>query len=163
MEEVEDNGMDELQLVVFGLGEEEFGVDIAMVREIIKPVDITKMPRSPDFVEGIINLRNHATAIIDLRKRLDMAFDDRDENSRIIVIELENTVVGMIVDCVKEVLRLPVRDIDEESLQTSQIGAEYIRGVGKLEDGLLILLEINKLLQISEVAQMKEASAEAVA
>ena len=157
----EDEISSEVQLVVFSLGDEEFGVDIAQVREIIKLVEITKMPNSPVFVEGVVNLRGSIATVIDLRTRLGIASPGNGEDTRIVIVELGNDIVGMIVDSVAEVLRLPVRDIDETSLLTSQVGAEYIRGVGKLEDRILILLDLNKALTGSEVAQIEKISKKA--
>jgi purine-binding chemotaxis protein CheW len=158
----DDRVSDEDQLVVFKLGDEEFGVDISQVREIIKLVEITKMPNSPVFVEGVINLRGSIATVIDLRKRLGIESNGNSEDTRIIIVELGNDIVGMIVDSVTEVLRMSVRDIDESALLTSQVEAEYVRGVGKLEDRILILLDLNKALTKGEVAQIEKISERAL-
>ena len=155
---METEGLNEVQLVVFTLGEEEFGVDISQVREIIKTVEITKMPNTPDFVEGVINLRGSITTVMDLRKKLGVISskeDDRD--TRIVIVELEDSTMGMVVDSVTEVLRISAADIDTESVATSQIDAEYLRGVGKLEDRILILLDLGKVITGQEVSQIELA------
>lgn len=154
----ESEGLNEVQLVVFELGEEEFGVDISQVREIIKTVEITSMPNTPDFVNGVINLRGSITTVMDLRKKLGVTSskeDDRD--TRIVIVELEDNTIGMMVDSVTEVLRISAADIDTEAVATSQIAAEYLRGVGKLEDRILILLDLNRVMTGQEVSQMEQA------
>ena len=96
-----------LQLVTFSIGEEEFGVNILKVQEIIRTMEITKVPRAPEFVEGVINLRGKVIPIIDLRRRFGLAPKAHDKNTRIIVIEINNIIVGFVVDAVSEVLRIP--------------------------------------------------------
>ena len=144
----------ELQLVVFHLGEEAFGVDIGQVREIIKMAEITRMPNAPELVEGIINLRGTITTIMDLRKRLGMTVADSDENTRIIIVEASGSTLGMIVDSVSEVLRISSKDIDPPSAASTH--AEYIQGVGKLDDRLLILLDLNKVLSDEEIGLIEK-------
>ena len=139
-----------LQLVTFTIGEEEFGVNILQVQEIIRMLDITKVPKAPEFVEGVINLRGKVIPIIDLRKRFGMSPKVRDKSSRIIVVELDNTVVGFIVDAVLEVLRLPAATVEPPPPAVAGLDAEYISGVGKLDDRLLILLDLNRLLSRDE-------------
>ena len=143
----------EHQLVVFKLGDEEFGVDIMQVREIIKKENITVVPNAPDFVRGVINLRGQITTIIDLKRKLGISsqesIDSRQE--RIIVVETGNNVVGMAVDAVTEVTYLSDKDIEEvppiikENMQT-----KYLRGVGKLPDRLLILIDLKEVLNDNE-------------
>jgi len=139
-----------LQLVTFSIGEEEFGVDILSVQEIIRMMDITKVPRAPDFVEGVINLRGKVIPIIDLRKRFGLSTRDHDKHTRIIVIEINNMIVGFVVDSVSEVLRIPASTVEPPPPVVSGLESEYISGVGKLEDRLLILLDLNKLLSGEE-------------
>ncbi|NOZ76311.1 MAG: chemotaxis protein CheW [Euryarchaeota archaeon] len=150
---------EEVQLVVFSLGDEEFGVDIKSVREIIKMTEITRVPNSPEFVEGVINLRGQITTVIDLRKRLDIPPRERDEDTRIVIVDLEKTTVGMIVDSVSEVLRLPKKDIDPTPAISTDVEADYIRGVGKLKKGeqdrLLILLDLKKILSREEKRELE--------
>ena len=153
-----DKAYEELQMVVFNLGDEAFGVDIGQVREIIKMVDITRMPNAPEFVEGIINLRGQITTIMDLRKRLGMKVTETNEQTRIIIVETSGSTLGMIVDSVSEVLRMSCKDIDPPSAASTH--AEYIQGVGKLEDRLLIILDLNKILSEEEIVQIEKLQQE---
>ena len=139
-----------LQRVTFSIGEEEFGVDILSVQEIIRMMDITKVPRAPEFVEGVINLRGKVIPIIDLRRRFGLTTRDHDKHTRIIVIEINNMIVGFVVDSVSEVLRIPASTVEPPPPVVSGLESEYISGVGKLEDRLLILLDLNKLLSGEE-------------
>jgi purine-binding chemotaxis protein CheW len=139
-----------MQLVTFSIDEEEFGVDILKVQEIIRTMEITKVPRAPAFVEGVINLRGKVIPIIDLRKRFGMAARDHDKNTRIIVIEISQMIVGFVVDSVSEVLRIPANLVEPPPPVVAGLEAEYISGVGKLEDRLLIMLDLNRLLSSEE-------------
>lgn len=141
----------EYQLVVFTIGEEEFGVDISQVREIVRLVQITYLPKAPSFIEGVVNLRGQVLAVIDLAKRLGLTSRERGENTRIIVVEVGENTVGMIVDSVSEVLRLSSDCVDEvPSLVDTEVPEHYIKGVGKLKDRLLVLLDLNKILTPEE-------------
>lgn len=135
-----------LQLVTFSIGEEEFGVDILKVQEIIRTMEITKVPRAQDFVEGVINLRGKVIPIIDLRRRFGLDSKPHDKDTRIIVIEINNMIVGFVVDSVSEVLRIPAGTVEPPPPVVAGLESEYISGVGKLQDRLLILLDLDKLL-----------------
>ncbi len=139
-----------LQLVTFKLGSEEFGVDILKVQEINKMMNITKIPNAPAFIEGVINLRGKIIPIVDLRKRLGFKDQDYDKSTRIIVVELDGLVLGFIVDSVSEVLRIPENTIEPPPSMVAGIESEYIEGVGKLDDRLLILLELKKIFTSPE-------------
>ena len=152
-ENVAQQNVEEHQLVVFNLGDESFGVDIGQVREIIKMAAITRMPNAPEFVEGIINLRGQITTIMDLRKRLSMKVAESDEHTRIIIVEASGSTLGMIVDSVSEVLRVSGKDIEPPSAASTH--AEYVQGVGKLDETLLILLDLNRILSEEEIQQME--------
>lgn len=134
------------QLVTFSIGEEEFGVDILRVREIIRMLEITRVPRAPEFVEGVINLRGSVIPIIDLRKRFRLTAKENDKDTRIVVISIDNMTVGFIVDSVSQVLRIPANTIEPTPPVVAGLDSEYIEGVGKLEDRLLILLDLDRLL-----------------
>jgi purine-binding chemotaxis protein CheW len=147
---------EEVQLVVFKLGEEEYGVDVSQVREIVKLMPITRIPRAPSFVEGVINLRGQITTIIDLRKRFGVEKSGGDESRCIMVTELESNVVGMIVDSVSEVLRLPTENIDPTPpMVMTKISADFLKGVGKLDGRLIILLDLGRILTEEEVSQLE--------
>lgn len=145
---------EEVQLVVFRLGNEEYGVEITQVREIIKMKEITRIPNAPDFVEGVINLRGQITTVTDLRKRLGTNGSDNNDQTRIIIVELDRSTIGMIVDSVSEVLRLGKNEIDSTPEIVSNLETKYIRGVGKLKDRLLILLDLNRILKPGEVKEL---------
>lgn len=145
-----------IQLVTFSIGEEEFGVDILKVQEIIRTMEITKVPRAPVFVEGVINLRGKVIPIIDLRSRFGLQTRDHDQHTRIIVIEISEMIVGFVVDSVSEVLRIPASTVEPPPAVVSGLESEYINGVGKLEDRLLILLDLNRLLSNEEQEQLAQ-------
>ncbi len=138
---------DELQLVSFTIGSEEFGVDILKVQEINRTVEITRVPQAPHYVEGVINLRGKVIPIIDLRKRFGLELKEHDKNTRIVVVDIDGNVMGMIVDSVSEVLRLPANTIEPPPELATGINAEYIKGVAKLEDRLLIFLDLSKVVE----------------
>jgi purine-binding chemotaxis protein CheW len=138
-----------LQLVTFRLAEEEYALDILTVREINRMMEITRVPRSPDFIEGVVNLRGNVIPIIDLRKRFGLPPREPDKSTRIIVTEIGRRVVGFIVDTVTEVLRIRSDTVEPPS-EITGIDAEYIKGVGKVEDRLLILLDVEKVLTRTE-------------
>ncbi len=143
-----------IQLVTFKLAEEEFGVDILKVQEIIRMMPITKVPNAPEFVEGVINLRGKVIPVIDMRKRFGMAVTSHDNETRIEVMDLQGQIVGFVVDAVREVLRIKESTIEPPPAVVAGIGSEYMRGVGKLEDRLLILLDLDKLLTESEMEDL---------
>jgi purine-binding chemotaxis protein CheW len=139
-----------LQLVTFKLENDEFGVDILKVQEINRMMNITKIPNTPSFTEGVINLRGKIIPIIDLRKKLGFESKIYDKATRIIVIELDGIVLGFVVDSVSEVLRIPRNTIEPPPSIIGGVESDYIEGVGKLEDRLLILLELKKVFTNSE-------------
>mgnify|MGYP001766717603 CR=1 FL=1 len=148
----------EYQLVVFTLGDEEFGVDISQVREIVRVVQITYLPKAPTFIEGVVNLRGQVLAVIDLSKRLGVPSKERSETTRIIVVEVGDNTVGMIVDSVSEVLRLSSDFVEDvPSLVETEVPEHYIRGIGKLKDRLLVFLDLNTILSSDEVQRMEAA------
>lgn len=153
---------DELQMVVFTLlsGDTvcEYGVPITQVQEIIRITASTKLPQVPDFVEGIINLRGRIIPIIDLKKCFNMAINNHTDDSRIIVVEVSNHTVGIIVDQVTEVLRLPADSIEPPPSVIGSITAEYLTGVGKLDNRLLILLDLTKILTDAQMSQLDTIS-----
>lgn len=139
-----------LQLVSFNIGDEEFGVDILKVQEINRMLDVTRVPNAPEYVDGVINLRGKVIPIIDLRRRFGMERKEHDKNTRIVVVELGGKVVGFVVDAVSEVLRIPKSVTEPPPPIVAAIDAEYITAVGKLEDRLLILLDLEKVLSGEE-------------
>ncbi|MFA8343253.1 MAG: chemotaxis protein CheW [Rhodothermaceae bacterium] len=143
-----------LQLVSFKIGEEEFGVEILKVQEINRMLSITKVPNAPSFVEGVVNLRGKVIPIIDLRSRLNMEKKESDSKTRIVVVEIDGKIVGFIVDEVSEVLRIPRNITEAPPAVVAGIDSDYITAVGKLEDRLLILLDLDKVLKSDEKAAL---------
>jgi len=150
------------QLVGFVIGEELFGVSILMVQEIIRSTPITTVPDSPDFIEGIINLRGNIVPVIDLRKRLGLYNGNTiiEEDIWILILNIEGRTTGFIVDSVTQVLK-----IDEDALETppdivvARLEGQYIRGVCQLDEELLILLNFNSILRVDEFQQLKKVIA----
>jgi purine-binding chemotaxis protein CheW len=150
-----------LQVVSFALGTEEYGVDIAQVQEINRMVTITRVPRAPRFMEGVINLRGQLIPIIDLRTRFGMDRSDRTKNTRIVVTEVGTKRLGMVVDSVSEVLRIPVEQIEDAPDLVAGADTEYIRGVGKLGDRLIIMLDLGRVISAGEKTELKSLDAAA--
>ena len=140
---------EETQLVVFTLCDTLYGVDVSQVREITELRDITAVPGSPYHVEGVTNLRGQVTTVIDLKKRFDLEETERDKESRIIIVESDDGVpIGMIVDSVTEVLRIPTDAIGAVDLSEGDQSTDYIKGVAKLEDeNLMIVVDIESILK----------------
>ena len=147
-----------LQLVSFKIGDEEFGVDILKVQEINRMLEVTRVPNAPEFVDGVINLRGKVIPIIALRRRFGMARKEHDKNTRIVVVELDGKIVGFVVDAVNEVLRIPRSVTELPPPIVAGIEAEYITAVGKLEDRLLILLDLEKVLTVAEKGNISAAA-----
>ncbi len=147
----------ERQLVVFKIGTEEFGVDINEVREIIKMEDITKIPNTEEYIDGVINLRGKIIVIIDLSKKLNLPIKERNKDSRIIVIEVNSNTIGMIVDGCNEVLRISGSQIESApDIIKKKISQEYLEGVGILKDRLIILLDLAKVVGDKELEKLQE-------
>ncbi|OPY28826.1 MAG: purine-binding chemotaxis protein [Methanocella sp. PtaU1.Bin125] len=142
-----DNVSRDMQLVVFRLGNEEYGADISQIREIIRAGDITSIPQAPDYVHGVINLRGQVTTVVNLRRRLSMPDKEKDSNSRIVIVEVDHTTVGMMVDSVTEVKYISGSQVEPFSgLLAAGQEQNYILGVCKLKDHLLILIDLKHVL-----------------
>jgi purine-binding chemotaxis protein CheW len=146
-----------VKVVSFRLGSEEYGVDIAQVQEIIRMVEITHVPRAPRFMEGVINLRGQLIPIIDLRTRFAMPRVETTKSTRIIVTEIGSKRVGIIVDSVSEVLNIPLEQVEDAPDMIAGVGTEYIQGVGKVGDRLIILLDLTMVITGDEKAQLENA------
>lgn len=145
----------EKQLVIFELATEHFGVDIAAVESIIKMQTITAVPFAPQFVEGVTNLRGVVLPVIDLRKRFDLPVVETNQNTRIVVVEIGGLTVGMIVDAVTEVLRVPEETIEPPSPLMLTMDSAFITGIAKVSERLVILLELGKVLSTQEKAELQ--------
>jgi purine-binding chemotaxis protein CheW len=149
------------QVVVFELGSEHYGVDIAAVESIIKMQQITRIPQAPSFVEGITNLRGKVLPVIDLRKRFGLPPRETDKNSRIIVVSINQTEVGMIVEGVSEVLTISDQTVEAAPTITTTTDSTFITGIAKIDQRLVILLDLSKVLSVQEQASLEGISPEA--
>src|SRR5207253_10669066 len=148
----------ELQVVGFRIGDETFGVKIGSVREIVRVPEITSVPNAPDTIEGVINLRGKIIPVMDLRKRFGHSEIQQDKKNRILVVELENKLVGLIVNSASEVLKIPTSEIESPGSVFADSESSYVTGVGKLKGRLIILLDISKLLHRPEFKKLEEAA-----
>lgn len=149
----------ERQLVVFELANEHYGVDIAAVESIIKIQPITAVPQAPPFVEGITNLRGSVLPVMDLRKRFALGIGGSNaeiahDEKRIVVVSMDGMKIGMIVDAVSEVLRVQDEAIEPPPPMVTTINSAFITGIAKVGERLIILLDLAKVLTLSEKEQV---------
>jgi purine-binding chemotaxis protein CheW len=150
---------DEQQLVVFQLGAELYGVEIARVHEIIRLQAVTRVPHAPAFVEGVINLRGKVIPVVDLRRRFGLPLAEHTRASRIVVVEIGDQVVGIVVDGVSEVLRVNHATIEPPSPVVAGVDSDYLHGIAKLPDRLVILLNLDRVLARDERRALEVATA----
>src|SRR5215468_12731769 len=148
----------ELQVVGFRIGEETFGVRIGSVREIVRVPEITTVPNAQETIEGVINLRGKIIPVVDLRKRFGQVQIVADKKNRILVVELDNKLVGLIVNAASEVLKIPPSEVEPPGTVFAEGESSYVTGVGKLRGRLIILLDISKLLSRSEFKRLEEVA-----
>lgn len=147
MSEKENSGDDPItEWVTFRLGPEKYGIDVMRVREVLRNSEIAPVPGAPDFVLGIINLRGNVVTVIDTRYRFGLPSKEADDATRIVIIETEDEVVGMTVDSVAEVVDLRASTIETAPNVGNDTSAKFIQGVSNTQDGLLILVDLKKLL-----------------
>jgi purine-binding chemotaxis protein CheW len=151
--------LSEIKVIVFRLKDEEYGVDVNQVRSIERMQKITRVPRTAPFVKGVINLRGVVNPIINLRSRFDLEEEVETDSTRIIIVALDDMEVGLIVDAANDVIDVPVNAIEPPPEVVGGIGADYLRGVAKLDQRLLILLNLNKVLNADELNQVKKIEA----
>lgn len=137
------------QYVLFKLQEQEYAVDINKVKTIEKIESITRVPGAEDFVKGVINLRGEVIPVIDIRKRLSLGSIELNDESRIIIVKLEDLEVGMMVDSASEVVRIREEDIDKNPDYYSEVDECVIEGIGKIGDRIVVILDIPKVLKIA--------------
>ncbi len=159
-EDVEKSGKNERksrQVVIFNLGDEEFGVDIKEIREIIRMDKITPIPNTADYIRGVINLRGKIIVILDLAAKLGIHSDKPDDKKRIIIIETDKNTTGMIVDSAKEIMNLTSEHLKEAPAYiTKKIDSDYIEGVGIIDERLIILLDLAKVLRGNDAETIKD-------
>src|SRR6201998_3646702 len=148
----------ELQIVGFRIGSETHGVQIGSVREIVRVPEITTVPNAPELIEGVINLRGKIIPVMDLRKRFGSASVQQDKKNRILVVELDNKLLGLIVSSASEVLKIPPSEIEPPGTVFAEGESSYVTGVGKLKGRLIILLDIARLLRRPEYKKFEEAA-----
>ncbi|MFD2044124.1 chemotaxis protein CheW [Ornithinibacillus salinisoli] len=152
---MENETMVEQKVIVFQLKDEEFAVSVNQVGSIERLVKITRVPQTADFVKGVINLRGVVTPIIDLRVRFGIEESEYDESTRIIIVHLDGLEVGLIVDAANDVLDIPVDAIEPAPEVVGAVHVDYIEGVAKLDNRLLILLDLQKVLTNEELKELK--------
>jgi purine-binding chemotaxis protein CheW len=152
----------DLQVVGFRIGDETFGVRISTVREIVRVPEITVVPNAPDYIEGVINLRGRIIPVMDLRKRFGAKDLEPNKKNRILVVEIENKVVGLIVNSASEVLKIPPSEVVAPSSMFQEGEMSYVTGVGKLNGRLVILLDTAKIMQGGELRRLEQMTAEKV-
>ena len=161
MRELEQRAQDKahsvLQLVGFKVGNEEFGLDILRVQEIIRLRDLTRVPNMPDFVDGVINLRGQVIPVIGLRRRFGLEASEADQRTRIVVAEVNGNVLGFVVDQVSEVLRI-ASDTVEPPPRLGNVDRKYVQGIGKIQDRLLIVIDPSLLFDDGECAAFAAAA-----
>jgi len=146
----------DLQIVGFRVGEETFGLPISAVREIVRVPEITAVPSAPAHIEGVINLRGRIIFVVDLRKRFGRSNTAPSKKNRILVVEFEDRVIGLIVNSASEVLKIPPSEIESPAGLFQEDGSQCVTGVGKLEGRLVLLLDLQKILKGGELASMDE-------
>lgn len=138
--------MSYVEYVVFSLGNEEYGIEISFAQEIIRiPRQIFKMPNMPSYIEGVVNLRGKVIPVIDLKKRFDFEHTERTNDSRLLILDLDNMLLGTIVDDVSEVIKIEDKSIEKLSSEVSSIGSSNVKGIGKIDKRLILLLDAMKM------------------
>lgn len=138
------------QLVIFNVGGEEFGVDVSHVNSIERPLKIFKIPNVPEYIEGLINLRGKVYSVINLRKRFNLPLKEFDDFTKIIMVNVNSTIVGFIVDAVSEIIKVEDTDIEDTSSILDGNRKRFINGVAKVDDRVIMLLDLNMVVFESE-------------
>ncbi|GAB6935749.1 MAG: chemotaxis protein CheW [Bacillota bacterium] len=146
----------ELKVIVFQLNDEAYGVDVYQVRSIERMQPITRVPGAPPFVKGVINLRGVVTPVIDLRSRLGLQERPYTDETRIIIVSIDDKDVGLIVDAANDVVDLPASSIEPPPEVVGSVRTEFLRGVAKWGDGVLVLLNLDRVLTLDERTQLKQ-------
>ncbi|OVE81444.1 hypothetical protein BVY04_03330 [bacterium M21] len=149
---------DFVQVVSFKLHEEEYAIEITKAKEIILVEGVTRVPQMPDFIEGIINLRGNVIPVIDLRKRFGLPVSALDEQSRIVVTRMESKIIGLIVDSVSQVMKVPKSQIQEPPETIAGLAGEYLLGIGRVEERMILLLDTEKILKSNEEIVLNSCS-----
>lgn len=148
----------DVQLVIFKLSNEDYGLPISKVQEINRMVAVTKLPNSPEFMEGIINLRGRIIPVLDLRRRFGFSSREHQEDTRIIVVDISGQMVGLIVDAVHEVAKIP-GDCIEPPPSSFVMDAQFVQGIGKFADTLVVILDIDRVITTHESVILRDVAA----
>jgi|SRR5487761_292346 len=153
----------DVQVVGLRIGRETYGIPIALVREIVRVPVITAVPNAQEYVEGVINLRGKIVSVMDLRKRFGESNVQNSRKNRIVVVEIDSRTVGLIVNSASEVLKIPPSEIEPPSSVFLDGEIDYVTGVGKLGERLIILLDLTRVLRSGELRRLSEVTEPAVA
>ncbi len=154
------SGQDTVQFVTFLIHNEVYGVEVLKVQEIIGMTQITHMPNSMSFMKGVINLRGSVVPVVDMRLKLRMDEREYDQYTVILIVETRGMLIGMIVDSVSDVISMPISSVQDTPHFSVNIDTDYIRGIGKLDDQLVILLDVDRILSVDEINSLKKERAE---
>ncbi len=146
------------QYIKFKIGKQSFGIDVLQSREIVRTEEITEIPDSPDFVKGVIDLRNEIVPIVSLEERFNMSFSGKNESDeeKIIIISIDGTLLGLEVNEVEEIVKITAAEIQQAPEITKKYKKDYIKGVAKLDDGLLVILAVQKIFSREEINKIKK-------
>jgi purine-binding chemotaxis protein CheW len=154
MRNVRQAAVPQVQLVTFRVGGEEFGLDVFQVHEILRHTEPTPMPKAPAFVEGVLDVRGTLIPVVDLRKRFELHDVRYDDDTRIILVDFQGERLGLVVDEVSEVLRVPETAVTPPPQFVRGLAAEFIRGIVRLESRLVVLLDLERILSSQERMQL---------
>lgn len=152
-----------MQVVCFKVGGEEYGIEILKVQEILKLPRTTKLPKSADYIIGIIDLRGQVIPIIDLGKRFGIDINTKEENMRAIVVDINGKKVGLAIDSVSHVIRVDGKDVEPAPPIVKGISGRYIIGIAKVEKGFIVILDINQIFSVEELANLNKAVPDSMA
>ncbi|HDN79318.1 MAG TPA: chemotaxis protein CheW [Chloroflexi bacterium] len=148
---------EKVQFVIFKLNESEFGVEIGQVLRITRLMEVTRVPRAPRFLEGVVNVHGEIIPVLDLKKRLDLPVGEYGDQARILIVEVEGQKVGMLVDSVTEIAWIPVSAIQPPPEMVAEISGVYLKGLGRLDNRLIIILDLSRVLSAEEVEELERA------
>lgn len=144
------------QLVGFKVGNEFFGAPIEKVKEIVRVPEVTPVPDTPDFLKGVINLRGRLIPVVDISRLIKVESEGRRQSNRVLVLELNGGVIGVVVDSASEILKISEDSIERRPGLVSSVGAAYVTGIGRLKDRLIVLLDLTRLLNPEEMKKIKK-------
>jgi len=144
------------QLIKFMVSDLTFGIEITQIHQILKPQEIFKVPNTPPFIEGLLNLRGRVLTVFNLRKRFSLPEKANDDNTKIIIVNMNDFLLGFIVDSVTEIVRVPDEDIEEPPPSLKGFDKKFLSGIGKVDEKIILLLDLTKVLTSEEERQMAE-------